>query len=353
MSRLLIWGTGGIAQKFIENGFTGIIIGFIETRKSKEEFMDKPVYQSDQLPSPEQYDYIIVANKSVDAVFKACQEKEIDLKKCIFLFPIKMACGNTDKEEIKGILGDKNYTNYCAELGQYQGTFFEQDLEEYQSRNKRKSFDIRREYLWPVISDKYADAGAIENYFWQDLWAAKLVGKSGAREHFDIGSRIDGFISHLLAMGIDVTVIDVRDFPKRIEGLHTIIDDATMLRQVSDGSLGSLSALCSLEHFGLGRYGDAVDPEGCFKCFANIQKKLKKGGHLYLSVPVGKERVEFNAHRIFYPATVLDSFGDMELIEFSCATEAGIEYNVSIHKYDNDMHNGNHRFGLFHFKKTE
>ena len=74
-------------------------------------------------------------------------------------------------------------------------------------------------------------------------------------------------------MGIDVTMIDVRDFPKQVEGLRTIIDDATTLKQVSDGSIGSLSALCSLEHFGLGRYGDSIDPEGCFKCFMSIQKK--------------------------------------------------------------------------------
>ena len=49
-----------------------------------------------------------------------------------------------------------------------------------------------------------------------------------------------------------------------------------------------MSALCSLEHFGLGRYGDAIDPEACFKCFDQIQKKLKKGGNLYISLPVGQ-----------------------------------------------------------------
>lgn len=105
--KLLVWGTGGIAKQFIENGYAGEIIGFIETKKSKNSFMDKFVYQSDELPSPKQYDYIIVANKSVDAVYKVCQEEEINLKKCVFLFPVKMACGNTDREEIRTILGEK------------------------------------------------------------------------------------------------------------------------------------------------------------------------------------------------------------------------------------------------------
>lgn len=77
MKKLLLWGTGGVARKFIENGYSGEITGFIETKKSKTEFMDKPVYQVDELPSSKQYDYIIVANKSVEIVYKLCREKRL------------------------------------------------------------------------------------------------------------------------------------------------------------------------------------------------------------------------------------------------------------------------------------
>lgn len=347
--KILIWGTGNICNEVLNNGIQGKIVGFIESAGSRREYRERPVYNADILPAD--FDYIVVANKSVDAIYKVCQEKNINLKKCIFLFPIKTACGNTDRKVIRSILGEKNYTNYCAELGEYQETFYEQDLDKYRSLNKRKNFDIQEDYLWPIVSDKYANAGTIENYFWQDLWAAKLIWKSKVKEHFDIGSRIDGFIAHLLAMGIDVTMIDVRKFPKQVEGLHTIIDDATTLKQIPDESIESLSALCSLEHFGLGRYGDPLDPESCFKCFINIQKKLKKGGHLYLSVPVGKERVEFNAHRVFYARTIIECFDELELKEFSCTSQGEIEYHVDVHKYDDDPHNGEWRYGLFHFLK--
>jgi hypothetical protein len=170
-------------------------------------------------------------------------------------------------------------------------------------------------------------------------------------QHFDITSRLDGFIAHLLAAGVDVTMIDVREFPAEIEGLHTIVDDATSLKQIPDESIESMSALCSLEHFGLGRYGDPIDPEACFKCFDNIQRKLKKGGRLYISLPVGKERVEFNAHRIFYASTVIACFSSLNLMEYSCVTQEGIEYNVDVHKYDHDNHNGEYRYGLFWFEK--
>lgn len=347
--RLLIWGTGKLAKQFIQNEYYGEIIGFVETKKSYAFFMDIPVYSCEELP--DSYDFIIVANSYVTEIHQLCMDLKIDLNRVIFLYGIKSRIGCVEQSVIREILMEKNYTEYCAEFGMSYSTFFSDDMEKYNQLNQRRNFEIRDEYLWPIISDKYAKAGTINNYFWQDLWAAKLIYKSGKRRHFDIGSRIDGFIAHLLAMDIDVTLFDIREFPGEVEGLHTIIDNATMLKQVSDGSIESMSALCSLEHFGLGRYGDPIDPEACFKCFDAIQKKIKPDGNLYLSVPVGKERVEFNAHRVFYANTILECFQDMQLIEYSCVSEGKLEWNVAIHKYDTDSHNGEFRYGLFYFKK--
>lgn len=72
-----------------------------------------------------------------------------------------------------------------------------------------------------------------------------------------------------------------------------------------------------------------------------------------MSVPIGKERVEFNAHRVFYASTIKDCFKELKLIEFSCASQGKIEYNANIHKYDNDQHNGEFRYGLFLFMKED
>ena len=349
MKRLLIWGTGNLAKQFIENAYHGEIIGFIETCKSVDTFMCKPVYSCDEIPKD--YDYIIVANSYVEEIYNLCLKLNVDMSKLIFLCGVKNRVGCTEQPVIKEVLQEKNYTNYCAEFGLIDDTFLSLDVEEYQKLNRRPNFEIQKRYLWPVIRDKYAPAGTMNNYFWQDLWAAKLIYKSGIKRHFDIGSRIDGFIAHLLAMDIYVSLIDIREFPGEVENLHTIVDDATDLKQIPDNSIQSMSALCSLEHFGLGRYGDAVDPEACFKCFDKIQKKLSRGGKLYLALPIGKERIEFNAHRVFYAQTILDCFCKLRLEEFSCAAEGRIEYNVDIHKYDNDLHNGEYRYGLFHFVK--
>lgn len=349
MKKLLVWGTGNIAREVISNGICGEIIGFIQMNRISETYMDKYVYNVEEIP--EEYDYIIVANSYVSEIYDICQRKKIPLNKVIFLKGIKRREGCLDLSVIEKILGIKNYTNYCGEFGLTENSFFRNDAKRYGELNTRNNFEIQKNYIWPVIQEKYTTAGSLGNYFWQDLWAAKMIIKSGIKEHFDIGSRLDGFIAHLLAAGIDVTMIDVRQFPAEVEKLHTIVDDATSLHQISDESIESMSALCSLEHFGLGRYGDPVDPEACFKCFYNIQRKLKKGGKLYLSVPVGRERVEFNAHRVFYADTVIKSFPLLGLEQFSCAAEEKIEYDVDIHKYDDDVHNGEYRYGLFLFVK--
>ncbi len=349
MRKLLIWGTGNIASELCENGLNGSIEGFIETKKKKNVFQGKPVYGMDER-WPD-YDYLIIANSFSNEVYETCNEKNIDMRKAIFLKPIKMAVGEHTPKILAELLGEKNYTEYCIEYRIFSESFFEADYKTYEQCNRRKQFAIDDNNLWPILADKYKKAGIINNYFWQDLWAARLINKTGMKTHFDIGSKINGFIGHLLAMGIDVTMIDIREFPWKVEGLHTIIDDATTLRQIPENSIESMSALCSLEHFGLGRYGDAVEPEACFICFEEIQKRMRQGGHLYISLPVGRERVEFNAHRVFYPSTVINCFLQMDLLEFSCTAEGEIEYHVDIHKYDEDEHNGDYRYGLFHFMK--
>lgn len=349
MCNILIWGTGAGTKKLLENGVSGRIIGFIDAHKIIDEYNGLPVYGIDEIPKS--YDYIIVANRYSGEIYKICQRKHIGLEKVIFLYGIKISPGYSDLMVIRQILGEKNYTNYCAEYGLSEHSFWKEDLISYSNMNTRKSFEIEEKYLYPIIKDKYANAGDVGSYFWQDLWAARLIYKSGIKEHFDIGSRVDGFIAHLLSMNIDVTLIDIRELPNKVEGLHTIIDDATSLNHIKNESIISMSALCSLEHFGLGRYGDTIDSEACFKCFGKIMKKIKKGGNLYISVPIGKEHIEFNAHRVFYADTIVKAFNELKLVEFSCTFNGEIEYNIETHKYDNDMRYGGGRFGLFHFIK--
>lgn len=185
------------------------------------------------------------------------------------------------------------------------------DLRKYRENSTESSIPITRYY--PIVTDIDQDAGtATGHYFHQDLWAAKRIREEEPERHFDIGSRLDGFVAHLLSFR-EVTMIDIRPLDSEVEGLNFVQGDATELAFIKDNSVESISSLHAAEHFGLGRYGDPIDPEGHTKFMSHLQKVLKQNGKLYFSVPVGRERVEFNAHRVLSPHTVLDQFDELEL----------------------------------------
>ncbi|VDM48084.1 unnamed protein product, partial [Toxocara canis] len=55
----------------------------------------------------------------------------------------------------------------------------------------------------------------------------------------------------------------------------------------------------SIEHSGLGRFGDPLDPKGDLREMQKIQCLLKRGGLLFLGLPCGADALVFNAHRLY------------------------------------------------------
>jgi SAM-dependent methyltransferase len=103
-----------------------------------------------------------------------------------------------------------------------------------------------------------------------------------------------------------------------------------------------------IEHIGLGRYGDPLDPKGSIKAAAELQRVLRPGGKLYLSLPIGRERVCFNAHRVHAPSTVLGMFAQMKLMEFSLVDDEAQYIEHASLKNADKLEYG---CGLFIFKK--
>ncbi len=144
------------------------------------------------------------------------------------------------------------------------------------------------------------------------LGSSEKILSDGRDASLDIGSRIDGFVAHLLVF-MPVTLVDLRRLDTSIEGLTFVNDDATTLGRFSDESVESISSLHAAEHFGLGRYGDAVDATACFR-FIDSLKGFEAGWPPLFLVPIGRERVGFNAHRVFEVRTILSAFATLRLV---------------------------------------
>jgi hypothetical protein len=176
----------------------------------------------------------------------------------------------------------------------------------------RSKYDGRLE-LRPCLHDRRGEGGAIrDEYFWQDLLVARRIHEASPAKHVDVGSRVDGFVAHVASFR-EIEVFDIRptvvsvpgvvfrqaDFTKPVDGLRDYCD--------------SLSCLHALEHFGLGRYGDPIDPDGLERGLASMACLLRENGVFYLSVPIGNSRVEFNAHRICDPEDLVASAARLSL----------------------------------------
>lgn len=167
----------------------------------------------------------------------------------------------------------------------------------------------------PILEDWDASSAQLHAYFQQDLLVAKWIYEATPRRHVDVGSRIDGFVGSL-AVFREVEVLDIRPQDTAIRNVRfRQLDLMQELPTEWRASTDSLSCLHSIEHFGLGRYGDAIDPSGHLKGLRQLMDLVEPGGIFYLSTPIGPQRIEFNAHRVFAAATLLDWFKDGWQIE--------------------------------------
>ena len=236
-------------------------------------------------------------------------------------------------DPIKLLSSIPRYFSFTADWSRYAGK---------QGAEKIKLLNTQ-----PCLHDKTATTKFDRHYFYQDIWAFKKIIKSKTSQHVDVGSKID-FVGFLSAI-TKVSFVDIRPIETNLENLEIIKGDILSL-PFKDNSIFSLSCLHVTEHIGLGRYGDSIDPLGTKKACRELSRILAKNGDLFFSLPIGKPRLCFNAHRIHSSEQILEYFKNLELIEFSGINDKGVfKENIDISALKNE----NYACGLFWFKKNK
>ena len=218
----------------------------------------------------------------------------------------------------------------------------------WSSLNRDPAFRIRLSEFMFCAADRFQSAGAVDiHYFSQDIWAATQIYQRKTPEHVDVGSRLDGFISHLLPF-CSVKYVDLR--PLRLQQRNLVFIQGTILGlPFPSNSVPSLSSLHVIEHIGVGRYGDVVDPEGYLKAAKELIRVLAPAGVLLVGTPVGRERLVYDGHRVFDPQTVVRMFAPCELIEFSLIADGAASVKVDVNL--DEARNCRYGCGLFVFRK--
>ena len=220
------------------------------------------------------------------------------------------------------------------------------------SRQFKKAGGQIAQYM-PLLTDKSEQAGSARGqYFHQDLLVASQIFENNPRRHVDIGSSVAGFGAHVASFR-KIEIMDIR--PLRPTGHDNIaffqanlMSENGELDNISD----SVSCLHTIEHFGLGRYGDPIDPDGYLKGFRNLVKMVQPGGRLYISFPISQStQVWFNAHRFFHPRAIFSWPGSeqLQLERFDYVDDAGDFHSLfPVHEEIPIVQNG---CGIYTFKK--
>ena len=173
---------------------------------------------------------------------------------------------------------------------------------------------------YPCLTDWVPSTPFDPHYFYQGAWLARQLKQTGASLHVDVGSSV--MMISVLSGQVPTVFVDYRPLRARLPSLISVAGDIQRL-PFADNSVASLSSLHVIEHIGLGRYGDPLDPEGSAKAARELTRVLAPGGKLYVSVPTGRDRVCFNAHRVFSPGFLKALFAGLDGSEFALVDDEG------------------------------
>lgn len=228
------------------------------------------------------------------------------------------------------------------------------ELHELKQQARTSTHQIPFGKFNPYPHEKTQQSGTANgHYFHQDLLVARRIYEAQPVKHVDVGSRVDGFVAHVAAYR-PIEVLDIRPLDEEVHNIHFKRADLMNPPAEMQAYCDSLSCLHAIEHFGLARYGDPVDFEGHVKGLRSLHALLKDQGTLYLSCPIGPQRIEFNAHRVFSIDYLLSLFeGMFEVQRFSYVDDPGnLHEDVALE--DNLLNNNagcRYGCGIFELRK--
>lgn len=218
-----------------------------------------------------------------------------------------------------------------------------------QEQTNTPRFVLSEAGLYPCLNDRTTNTPIDRHYIYHPAWAAQVLAQIKPQKHVDISSTLH--FSTMLAAFIPTEFYDYRPADIELDNYYSAKADLTNLF-FEDNSVQSLSCMHTIEHIGLGRYGDPIDYDGDLKAMRELSRVLAPGGNLLFVTPVGaKDIIHFNAHRIYTAtsiSTYFKQFG-LHLKEFTyIAQKSG---GLRVEQVENVQTTDNYGCGCFWFTK--
>jgi SAM-dependent methyltransferase len=121
---------------------------------------------------------------------------------------------------------------------------------------------------------------------------------ASVRKILDFGGYESTLPLALTALGLEVTVVDQRRYPFTAEGLRVIQHDILQPLDTVPSDFDVVYSISTIEHVGLGHYGDPTRADGDRMALAHLWDKVRPGGRLIFSVPAGWPSVQ-RGYRVY------------------------------------------------------
>jgi SAM-dependent methyltransferase len=201
----------------------------------------------------------------------------------------------------------------------------------------------------PCLEDRTATTGFDRHYVYHPAWAARILARTRPEIHIDISSTL--YFVSLVSAFVPVRFYDYRPADLHLPGLACERADLLAL-PFPDRSVRSLSCMHVVEHVGLGRYGDPLDPEGDLRAMRELERVLAPGGDLLFVVPVGRPLIRFNGHRIYAYEQVTGGFPQLQLAEFTLIPETFADGSPLTGATPERVARENYACGCFWFRRA-
>lgn len=228
-------------------------------------------------------------------------------------------------------------------------------LDFFRNYKKFQSFKNNRFSLsWSsrraILSEDTKETSFDRHYVYHPAWAARILAKTKPKSHIDISSTL--YFCSIISAFIPVKFYDYRPANLKLSNLYSGSADLLNL-PFKSGSITSLSCMHTIEHIGLGRYGDPIDPDGDLKAIAQLKRVLAPNGSLLFVVPLGKPKILYNAHRIYSRDQILSYFSELTLRNFSLIPDIKNGEGMIVNPSKAFCDKQNYACGCFHFIKSK
>ena len=239
---------------------------------------------------------------------------------------------------------------YKKIVGWYRYFSFFKNYHYFKSLQKSNRFMMRWKDRYPCLYEKDGVLDFDKHYVYHTAWAARILKKINPACHIDISSYI--YFSSIVSAFIPIQYYEFRPHNITLSGLTAHYADLLALPFKND-SIQSLSCMHVVEHIGLGRYGEAMDPDADVKAMRELKRVLAVGGNLLFVVPLGKSRIMFNAHRIYSYEYLMEYFRELDLMEFSLIPDNTTSEDFMQNPPCEIVNNQTYACGCFWFKKKK